>query len=60
MWLQSIPHHSNMNRRINRLNIAILDNNINRSSLHDNFVIAVESTGIKVSNRGEWIAINGM
>ena len=29
---------------------------MNKSSLHDDhFVIAIDSTGIKVSNRGEWI-----
>ena len=29
---------------------------IDKSSLHDDyFVIAIDSTGIKVSNRGEWI-----
>ena len=46
---------SNINRRINRLDIKI-DDDANKSSLHDDhFVIAIDSTGIKVSNRGEWI-----
>ena len=46
--------YSNISRRINRLNIKISDDD--RSSLHyDNFVIAIDATGIKVSNRGEWI-----
>lgn len=53
--LPSIPDYSNISRRINRLNITISDNN--QTDLHDDkFVIAVDSTGIKVSNRGEWIA----
>jgi hypothetical protein len=53
--LPSIPDYSNINRRINRLDIKI-DDNANKSSLHDDhFVIAIDSTGIKVSNRGEWI-----
>jgi hypothetical protein len=54
--LPSIPdYYSNINRRINRLNIKI-DDDANKSSLHDDhFVITIDSTGIKVSNRGEWI-----
>jgi hypothetical protein len=53
--LPSIPDYSNINRRINRLDIKI-DDDANKSSLHDDhFVIAIDSTGIKVSNRGEWI-----
>jgi hypothetical protein len=54
--LPSIPdYYSNINRRINRLDIKI-DDDANKSSLHDDhFVIAIDCTGIKVSNRGEWI-----
>ena len=53
--LPSIPHYSNISRRINRLDIEVSDD-VTKSSLHDdNFVIAFDSTGIKVSNRGEWI-----
>jgi Transposase DDE domain len=52
--LPSIPDYSNISRRINRLNIKIFDND--KSSVHeDNFVIAIDSTGVKVTNRGEWI-----
>ena len=51
--LPSIPDYSNISRRINRLDIRLNDD---KSSVHeDNFVIAIDSTGIKVSNRGEWI-----
>jgi len=51
--LPSIPDYSRICRRINRLDIKIDANN---SSLHDdNFVIAIDSTGVKVTNRGEWI-----
>ena len=55
--LPSIPDYSNNSRRINRLNIKINDDDYYRSSLQydDYFVIAIDSTGIKVSNRGEWI-----
>ena len=52
--LPSIPdYYSNINRRINRLNINI--NSKNNNNNDDYFVIAVDSTGIKVTNRGEWI-----
>jgi hypothetical protein len=58
--LPSVPDYSNINRRINRLNIKINDDyddvNNNSSLQHDDyFIIAIDSTGIKVSNRGEWI-----
>ena len=55
--LPSIPHYSNISRRINRLDIKVNDDDDDdKSNLHDdNFVIAIDSTGIKVSNRGEWI-----
>jgi Transposase DDE domain len=50
--LPSIPDYSRICRRINRLNIKI--SNDNKSSLQhdDNFVIAIDSTGVKVTNRG--------
>ena len=52
--IPSIPDYSNISRRINRLNIKISDDD--KSSLNDDyFVIAIDSTGIKVTNRGEWI-----
>ena len=58
--LPSIPDYSRICRRINRLIIKINDDNdddVNNSSLqHDDyFIIAIDSTGIKVTNRGEWI-----
>ena len=54
--LPSIPDYSNISRRINRLDIKISDDDITKSNLHDdNFVIAIDSTGVKVTNRGEWI-----
>jgi hypothetical protein len=56
--LPSIPDYSNISRRINRLNIKISSDDEDKSSLHDDyFVIAIDSTGIKVvSNRG----VNGL
>ena len=55
--LPSIPDYSNISRRINRLDIKISLDGADKSDLHDddNFVIAIDSTGIKVTNRGEWI-----
>ena len=56
--LPSIPDYSNICRRINRLDIKIssYDDNTDKSNLFDdNFVIAIDSTGLKVTNRGEWI-----
>jgi transposase len=51
--LPSIPDYSRICRRINQLNIKICDD---KSNIHDdNFVIAIDATGVKVTNRGEWI-----
>jgi hypothetical protein len=53
--LPSIPDYSNINRRINRLDIKV--NNHDKSNLQydDYFIIAIDSTGVKVTNRGGWI-----
>ena len=55
-----IPDYSRICRRINRLNIKISDND--KSNLYDdNFVIAIDSTGVKVTNREEnGLDISGM
>jgi IS5 family transposase len=54
--LPSIPDYSRICRRINRLDIKIDDDQDKSSLQHDdNFVIAIDSTGVKVTNRGEWI-----
>lgn len=45
----SIPHYSTINRRVNRLDIRI------NEKVGNDIIIAIDSTGIKVSNRGEWI-----
>jgi IS5 family transposase len=44
-----IPHYSTISRRINRLDIKI------NERLGNDIVIALDSTGIKVANRGEWM-----
>ena len=45
----SIPDYSTISRRVNRLDIKI------NERLGNDIVIALDSTGIKVANRGEWI-----
>ena len=45
-----IPDYSTISRRINKLEIKI-----NERLGNDIVVIALDSTGIKVANRGEWI-----
>jgi IS5 family transposase len=47
--LPCIPHYSTISRRINRLEIKI------NEKLGNDIVIALDSTGIKVANRGEWM-----
>ena len=44
-----IPDYSTISRRINKLEIKI------NERLGNDIVIALDSTGIKVANRGEWI-----
>jgi hypothetical protein len=50
----SIPNYTTINRRINRLDIKIKDTDSNKSK-DEYFVIAIDSTGIKVTNRGQWL-----
>jgi len=53
----SIPDYTTISRRINRLNIKVEDAIItDKESTKDNYtIIAIDSTGIKVTNRGQWI-----
>ena len=44
-----IPHYITISRRINKLEIKI------NEKLGNDIVIALDSTGIKVANRGEWM-----
>ncbi len=54
--IPAIPHFSTINRRINRLNVKIKDDNNKNTNLDDGYIIiAVDSTGIKVTNRGQWM-----
>jgi hypothetical protein len=45
----SIPDYSTISRRVNKLDIKV------NERLGNDIVIALDSTGIKVSNRGEWM-----
>ena len=52
----SIPHYTTINRRINRLNIKIKDTGSKNKEFEDGYlIIAIDSTGIKVTNRGQWM-----
>ena len=52
----SIPDYTTINRRVNRLDIKIKDTDSkNKESKDEYIVIAIDSTGIKVTNRGQWI-----
>jgi hypothetical protein len=48
----SIPDYSTINKRINRLDIKIKDTN-SKEFKDEYIVIAIDSTGIKVTNRGQ-------
>src|SRR6478672_6372824 len=52
----SISDYTTIKRRINRLDIKIKDNKNNKEFEDNYFIIAIDSTGIKVRNkRGQWI-----
>ncbi len=52
----SIPDYTTINRRVNRLDIKINDTDSKNKDFEDEYiVIAIDSTGIKVTNRGQWM-----
>lgn len=52
----SIPDYTTINRRINKLDIAIKDNKNNSKEFEDDYlIVTIDSTGIKITNRGQWI-----
>ena len=52
----SIPDYTTINRRINRLNIKIENTTDDSKEFKDAYIIiAIDSTGIKVTNRGQWM-----
>jgi formyltetrahydrofolate synthetase len=50
----SIPDYTTINRRINRLDIKIKDTD-SKEFKDEYIIIAIDSTGIKVTNRGQWM-----
>jgi hypothetical protein len=52
----SIPDYTTINRSINRLDIKIKDATDSSNKSKDEYiVIAIDSTGTKVTNRGQWM-----
>ena len=52
--IPSIPDYTTINRRINRLDIKINDTDGKNKDFEDEYIIiAIDSTGIKVTNRGQ-------
>ncbi len=52
----SIPDYSTISRRINKLYIKIKDTDDKSKEFeHEYITIAIDSTGIKVTNRGQWM-----
>ncbi len=51
----SILNYTTINRRINRLNIQIKDTAKSKEYEDEYIVIAIDSTDIKVTNRGQWM-----
>ena len=47
-----IPDYTTINRRINRLDIKIKDDSSNKEPKNDYIIIAIDGTGIKITNRG--------
>ena len=45
----TVPDYSTINRRLNKLDIKL------NNRIGDDIVIVLDSTGIKVTNRGEWL-----
>jgi hypothetical protein len=56
-YLPSIPDYTTISRRINRLDIKIRDTTDSKNMQFEDeyLVIAIDSTGIKVTNRGQWM-----
>jgi DDE family transposase len=51
----SIPNYSTISRRIYKLYIKIKEDDKSKEFENDYLIIAIDSTGIKVTNRGQWI-----
>ena len=52
----SIPIYNYLQKRINRLDIKIIEDDDKNKDFKDEYiVITADSTGIKVTNRGQWM-----
>src|SRR6185312_3687010 len=51
----SIPDFTTISRRINKLDIKIKEDNKDKEFEDQYIIIAIDSTGIKVTNRGQWM-----
>jgi hypothetical protein len=52
----SIPDYTTISRRINKLDIKIKDvDNKDKDFEEEYITIAIDSTGIKLTNRGQWM-----
>ena len=51
----SIPDFTTINRRINRLDVKIKDITDDKEFKDEYIIIAIDSTGIKITNRGQWM-----
>ena len=51
----SIPDYTTISRRINRLDIKIKEDDKSKEFEDEYITIAIDSTGIKVTNRGQWM-----
>jgi transposase len=54
--LPNHPSYGHICKRVNKLNIDINDSKMNEYNDEDYLIIAVDSTGIKITNRGQWIS----
>ena len=51
----SISNYTTISRRINRLDIKINEDSKNKEFKDEYIIIAIDSTGIKITNRGQWM-----
>jgi hypothetical protein len=51
----SIPNYSTISRRINKLDLKIKEDDKSKEFEDEYITIAIDSTGIKVTNRGQWM-----
>jgi hypothetical protein len=50
------PSYGHICKRINKLNVNITNDNTDDDDVDDYIIIAIDGTGIKVTNRGQWMS----